>query len=141
MNYFSVASGQVLWDRVELERFESNSSRLKVTTMTHHHVEQSNSIFFANDAISPAYQRPFAVVAKYLDTAHVPTYRKQYANINIKMPGGKYLKRRESQTVGSLHRLTSRRPVTMLACGLCDSCLCATDSFSRSCLCDIKAQP
>src|SRR5918993_2061823 len=91
VTYFSVASGQVLWDRAEIESFESDSSRLKVTTMTHHHVEQSNSIFFAYHAISPAYQRAFAVVAKYLDSTHMPTYRKQYATHNHQNTGGQYL--------------------------------------------------
>jgi hypothetical protein len=93
----------MLWDRAELERFESDSSRLQVTSMTHHHVEQSNSIFFAYHAIGPAYQRTFAVVAKYLYSAHVPTRRKQYATDSRQNTAGNCLRRRESQTVGSLH--------------------------------------
>jgi hypothetical protein len=58
-------SRHLLYHHAEFSSLESNPSRFQITSVAYHHIQQSDTIFFAYHVISVACQRPFTVVTEY----------------------------------------------------------------------------
>jgi hypothetical protein len=63
--YRLATSRHLLYDQAEFSSFESDPSRFQITSVAYHHIQQSDTIFFAYHVISVACQRPFTVVTEY----------------------------------------------------------------------------